>query len=613
MAGEIENCPATEASPSGDPFHWVGHVLEGRYAVEALVGEGGFAVVYRGRHTGLDEAVAIKCLKIPRKMAGEDRDRFLRSFVDEGKLLYRLSRGNASIVRSLDVGVATSPNGTWTPYLVLEWLEGRTLEDDLNLQRRKGLARTFAEACALLEPAARALGTAHAQGVAHRDIKPANLFLCTVDGKRTLKVLDFGIAKVIAESTDLRRAHEATGASLQAFTPRYGAPEQFDRRFGATGTWTDVFALALILVEVVLGKPAMQGEGVELFLMASNLHERPTLRAFGIDEGDAVERVLARALAVHPTDRYAHANAFWDALTAALNDGEAATASPRPPVDPLAQTVPSARDVLTEGPISPVPSGRTPVAMARTSSQRGRSGRGSLPSWSGQGQMGQRTGLERPVPTVQAIPSSVPEEEAPAPSSSSARTMLPWIGVAAVVALGSAWGYSEWTREESHYRGLSFRGSGRGAHGSPLALGSTGAMTCPSGLVPYSDDAIEGALCIPSELQNAPLVDGSMRQGDIELKLHGGTLRPPEVTLDTVFARATAEDTKGGRSVQPTSIEKSPDSFSFSGTVRGKAFFERTVSESDRFVGFQLVYPESARKVLEPKLGFMIPSFARRR
>ncbi|WP_394839032.1 serine/threonine protein kinase [Pendulispora rubella] len=610
MAVEIENCPATEASPNGDPFQWVGHVLEGRYAVEALVGEGGFAVVYRGHHAGLDESVAIKCLKIPRKMAGEERDRFLRSFLDEGKLLYRLSRGNASIVRSLDVGVATSPNGTWTPYLVLEWLEGRTLEDDLNLQRRKGLTRTLAEARALLEPAARALGTAHAQGVAHRDIKPANLFLCTVDGKRTLKVLDFGIAKVIAESTDLRRAHEATGTSLQAFTPRYGAPEQFDRRFGATGAWTDVFALALILVEVVVGKSAMQGEGVELFLMASNLHERPTLRTFGVDEGGAVERVLARALAVHPTDRYAHANAFWDALTAAMNDGEAAAVSPRPQVDPLAQTVPSARDVLTEGPISPVPSGRTPVAMARSSSERGRSGRGSLPSWSGQ-----RGSLERAVPTVQAISGAVPDDDAPAPSSSSARTMLPWIGLAAVVAVGGAWAYSEWTREESHYRALSYRGAGRGPHGSSLALESAGAgaMTCPNGLVPFSDDAIEGALCIPSELQNAPIVDGSLRQGDIELKLRGGTLRPPEVTLDSVFARITAEDAKDGGSVRSGSIEKSPDSFSFAGTLRGKAFFERTVSEADRFVGFQLVYPESARKVLEPKLGFMIPSFARRR
>jgi serine/threonine-protein kinase len=75
------------------------------------------------------------------------------------------------------------------------------------------------------------MAMAHEQGVAHRDIKPANLFLADVGGRRTLKVLDFGIAKVITETASMTRAFEATGSSLQAFTPRYGAPEQFSRRF----------------------------------------------------------------------------------------------------------------------------------------------------------------------------------------------------------------------------------------------------------------------------------------------------------------------------------------------------------------------------------------------
>ena len=105
----------------------------------------------------------------------------------------------------------------------------------------------------------RALGVAHGMGIAHRDIKPANLFLVEVAGKRTIKVLDFGIAKVLAESDSVTRAFEETGGTVQAFTARYGAPEQFSRRFGATGPWTDVFALALVLVEVVLGTPALDG------------------------------------------------------------------------------------------------------------------------------------------------------------------------------------------------------------------------------------------------------------------------------------------------------------------------------------------------------------------
>ena len=130
MADPVQNAETLKSPEIDDPFGWVGHVLEGKYAIEALIGEGGFAVVYRAHHKGLDDRIAVKCLKIPKKLAGEERDRFLQSFLDEGKLLHRLSRADAGIVQALDVGAATSPNGTWTPFLVLEWLDGRTLEDD---------------------------------------------------------------------------------------------------------------------------------------------------------------------------------------------------------------------------------------------------------------------------------------------------------------------------------------------------------------------------------------------------------------------------------------------------------------------------------------------------
>ena len=100
---------------------------------------------------------------------------------------------------------------------------------------------------------------AHEQGIAHRDIKPANLFIAEVGGRQTVKVLDFGIAKVITETASLTRAFEMTGRSLQAFTARYGSPEQFSRRYGATGPWTDVFALALVLIETVAGTASARG------------------------------------------------------------------------------------------------------------------------------------------------------------------------------------------------------------------------------------------------------------------------------------------------------------------------------------------------------------------
>jgi formylglycine-generating enzyme required for sulfatase activity/serine/threonine protein kinase len=328
-----------------DPFGWVGSTIEGKYRVEALIGEGGFGVVYRAQHLGLGEPVAVKCLKIPATMPPEDRERFHKSFLDEGRVLRKLSRATPAVVQALDVGATASPSGAWTPYLVLEWLRGETLEDDLVRRAKEGRARmALADAIRMLEPAARALAVAHETGIAHRDVKPANLFLADVGGAISLKVLDFGIAKVIADNATVTRAMEATGAAPSMFTPHYGAPEQFNRRFGATGPWTDVFALSLVLVELVSGKAALEGDDVtQLYIAATDPAERPTPRARGVPTTKAVEEVFQRALAIEPKARYRSAGAFWDALREALEKpGEEEMGAHLPPTSPtpLATEVP---------------------------------------------------------------------------------------------------------------------------------------------------------------------------------------------------------------------------------------------------------------------------------
>ena len=308
------------SDPGGDPFGWVGATLDGKYQVDAVVGRGGFGVVYRAHHLGFDETVAVKCLRIPQTLSGSARDEFERSFLAEGRLLHQLSRATAGIVQALDVGAVVSPNKTWTPFIVLEWLEGQSLEANFAERRRDGAGgRSLRAAVELLDSAARALALAHEQGIAHRDIKPANLFLAEVGGRKTLKVLDFGIAKVVTESESFSKAFEETGASLQAFTARYGSPEQFSRRYGATGPWSDVFSLALVLIEAVVGHSALQGsDAAQLFIAAADTAHRPTLRALGVDPGPAIDAVLEVALAVDPKQRYANAGQFWDALLAAL-------------------------------------------------------------------------------------------------------------------------------------------------------------------------------------------------------------------------------------------------------------------------------------------------------
>jgi serine/threonine protein kinase len=347
---------------AADPFGWTGHTVEGKYRIDGVVGEGGFGVVYRARHLGFEENVAVKCLRMPEALLGEERERFFTSFLAEGRLLHRLSRATAGIVQALDVGAAVSPKGIWTPYIVLEWLQGRTLDVEFTERSKNRLGgRPLGQAIDLLEPAARALALAHEQGIAHRDIKPANLFIADVGGRQTLKVLDFGIAKVITETASLTRAFEMTGRSLQAFTARYGSPEQFSRRYGATGPWTDVFALALVLIETVAARQALEGEdAAQLFVAAADQTNRPTLRACGVEASDGVEAVLRSALAVDPKERYLNAGEFWDALVAAATaDGSLAQAPARrmqsshvlmeggvpvlPPVSAAAQTLETRR------------------------------------------------------------------------------------------------------------------------------------------------------------------------------------------------------------------------------------------------------------------------------
>jgi eukaryotic-like serine/threonine-protein kinase len=321
------------SEPEEDPFGWVGATVDGKYRVDKVVGHGGFGIVYLAHHLGFEEKVALKCLKLPKELQGGDRDRFRDSLVAEGRLLLQLSRATTGVVQALDVGAVVSPSKIWTPYLVLEWLQGTPLDRDLSERRKQNVGgRTLGEAMEMLEGAARALGVAHGMSIAHRDIKPANLFLVELAGRQAIKVLDFGIAKVLSESDSVTRAFEETGGTVQAFTARYGAPEQFSRRFGATGPWTDVFALALVLIEAVLGTPALEGtDAAQLFVAASDKMIRPTLRSHGFDPGDAVEAVLATALSVDPRERYPNANAFWDALVGATKL-EPARLSVRPPV-----------------------------------------------------------------------------------------------------------------------------------------------------------------------------------------------------------------------------------------------------------------------------------------
>jgi hypothetical protein len=134
-----------------------------------------------------------------------------------------------------------------------------------------------------------------------------------------VKVLDFGVAKMMSENTQLKAALAKTGMGVTSFTPQYAAPEQFSRTYGATGPWTDVYALALVATEMLTLRPALEGDDiVQLGFASGNPDKRPTPRSLGVAVPDAVEAVFQKALAVSPKDRFARTAEFWSAFGAAL-------------------------------------------------------------------------------------------------------------------------------------------------------------------------------------------------------------------------------------------------------------------------------------------------------
>jgi serine/threonine protein kinase len=358
-----------------DPFGLVGQVLDGQFHVDRFVGEGGFSLVYRGTHLGLSEPIAIKCLKLPGALGSALVESFVHRFRDESRLHYKLSQGNLHIVRSIASGTMIAPTtSALVPYTVLEWLEGRSLADEFVDRRVRGLrGRPLADVVKLLDSAVDAVAYAHAQGVVHRDLNPGNLFLAQTPAGVRLKVLDFGVAKIMTDSAIAMGPTARTVGNVRMFAPAYGAPEQFDESVGAIGPWTDVYALALVALEAFTDRTVMLGEHLgELALKALDPVNRPTPRALGLAVGDQVEEVFARAVALSPAGRPHDAGELWGMLKHALTvDGTSgqvphAVRAPSEPPPPATLRM----DTPVPGDTSPVvelmrPPSNAPLAMTR--------------------------------------------------------------------------------------------------------------------------------------------------------------------------------------------------------------------------------------------------------
>jgi hypothetical protein len=301
----------SRATPAGDPFGVVGQVLANRFRIESGIAEGGFGVVYRAQQLALDRAVAIKVLKTPDDLSPLARMALQRIFETEARTAARLKHPH--IVEVYDFGVAETAGRAPLLWMAMEWLEGKTLEQVL--ADREGRPMSPAEALDFLGPLLRTMGFAHRQRVAHRDLKPGNIMLAQEGGTAILKVLDFGIAKMMAGTgpgAPGSGTHNTQDAP--AFSPDYAAPEQLVR--AATGPWTDVHALALIVTEFLTGQTPYGPTDGDLYSQVLS-PRRPTPESKGVPVGDW-EPVLNKALAQRPQDRYPDADAFVEALEKSL-------------------------------------------------------------------------------------------------------------------------------------------------------------------------------------------------------------------------------------------------------------------------------------------------------
>jgi eukaryotic-like serine/threonine-protein kinase len=319
-----------------DYFGIVGTTQAGAYRVEAVVAEGGFGVVYRAYHDAFQAPAALKCLKIPIQLDDKHQKEFLDNFKEEAALLFRLSSSIPAVVRPLHVDRLTlaANDPRFVPFMAMEWLEGEGFDALIQRRADEGLPPLgLKKVVRMLSPVARALARAHhfpgpdgPVSIVHRDLKPDNIFIAQVNGEELVKIFDFGIAKARSVATQVAGRLSQSGA-MAAFTPGYGAPEQWlPKRFGQTGPWTDVFGLALTVLEGAAGRPIIDGDTAGMMGTAIDEQRRPTPRNEGLEVSDAVEAAFMAALAVDPRNRFPDAGQFWDALESAL--GIELTATP---------------------------------------------------------------------------------------------------------------------------------------------------------------------------------------------------------------------------------------------------------------------------------------------
>jgi serine/threonine-protein kinase len=277
----------TPLRPSGATADLVGQVIADRYHIQKKLGEGGMGQVYLAEHVKMGRRCAIKIMNQGLVNDPDAISRFNREAANASRI------GHTNVCAIYDFG--ETPEGLI--YLAMEFIEGRSLSGLLEETKVLPLAR----AAAIITQCADALQVAHDLGIVHRDLKPDNIMITTTGGKDVVKVVDFGIAKAVGADSG---AQKVTKTGFVVGTPEYMSPEQLagDQIDGRS----DLYSLALVFYRMLTGASPFPADSQQE-TMIKRLTDDPVPLAIARPEfkfPEALQRVMDRALARTPTDRY---------------------------------------------------------------------------------------------------------------------------------------------------------------------------------------------------------------------------------------------------------------------------------------------------------------------
>jgi serine/threonine protein kinase len=275
----------------------------GKYHLKKLLGMGGMGIVFQGLHKTLNKKVAIKIF-IPNMTDSTFEKRFLR----EARILAELKHPNIIEIYDFDISA-------WdTPYYVMEYLEGKTLREEIERYPDGMQPKSVVE---YLEQIVPCLWYAHGKKIIHRDLKPENIIIETIQGRKVLKILDFGIAKSFLAGMETATL---TQTKVVLGSPYYLSPEQIISK--NIGPHTDQYALALVVYEMLTGKMARKGRSVgEIMYQDAHQPVRPKDLDFSRIP-KSIGHALVKATMPEPGERFPDIQTFGNTILNALKGKE---------------------------------------------------------------------------------------------------------------------------------------------------------------------------------------------------------------------------------------------------------------------------------------------------